>query len=142
MIRKHTNEVASIDFPRRLVSLPSAPLEVRKGRPGFLGQVPFKTRRIYLRSERARRRQFYSYRPVFRAPITLKELQKFFGLLLYTTKYQVQNLREYWSKKPGTANFPEMQLAMSYDRFSLIYRSFRFTEEEVSLHKKLKDSYL
>jgi hypothetical protein len=67
----------------------------------------------------------------FQIPITLGELRKFFGLLLYTTKYQLQNLRDYWSQKPGAASFPEVQLAMSYDRFSLIYRCFRFSEEEV-----------
>jgi hypothetical protein len=54
VIRKHTSEVASIDFPRRLVSIPSIPVEVRKGRPGFLGPAPMQTRRVYIRSERAR----------------------------------------------------------------------------------------
>lgn len=132
MIRKRTAEEKSTDYPRRLVTMQSTPLGVRKGRPGFVGTVPLKTSRKYLRSERARRQQFNSYRPVFLAWITLKELYKFFGILLYTTKYQLQNLREYWKKKPGTASFPEVQMAMSYDRFALIYRCFRFSEEEVS----------
>ena len=132
MIRKRTEEEASSDYPRRLVSLPGEPLGVRKGRPGFLGTVPFKISRKYLRSERARRRQFNSHRPVFLTPITLNDLYKFFGILLYTTKCQLQNLKDYWKKKPGTASFPEVQMAMAYDRFALIYRCFRFSEEEVS----------
>ncbi len=133
MIRKHTYEVASMDFPRRLVSLPGTPLEIRKGRPGFLGPSPLRSRHKYLRSECSRRQRYESLRPIFCSAITLKELHKFFGILLYSTKYQVQSLKEFWSKKPGAASFPEVQLAMSYERFALIYRCFRFSEEEVSV---------
>ena len=133
MIRKHTYEVASVDFPCQLVTLPGAPLEIQKGCPGFLGPSPLRSRCMYMQSECSRRQQYESLRPIFHSPITLKELHKFFGILLYSTKYQVQSFKEFWRKKPGAASFPEVQLAMSYERFALIYCCFCFSEEEVSV---------
>ena len=141
-IRKHTNEEACMDYPRRLVNLPGKPMEVQKGQPGFLGTPPLKSQHVYLQSECARQHQLFSHPPVFTAPVTLKELHKFFGILIYSSKYHVESLKEFWSTKPGTASFPEAQMALSYKRFALIYRCFCFYEEKVKAIQKIDPTNL
>jgi hypothetical protein len=130
-IRKRTEEEKSVDYPRRLHLFSSGPVLVKKGRPGFLSRVPMMIRRKYLRSEQARRRLFISKRPTFLSPVKMNELKKFFGILLFASEKQLPDLRGYWQQKIGRTGYPEVQQALSYERFALIYRCFRFTEEEV-----------
>jgi hypothetical protein len=141
-IRKRTQEEKNRDYPRRLQLVTSGPVRIKKGRPGFLKSTPFVTRRKYFRSEQARRKQLISTRPTFLSAITMREFQKFLGILLFASEKQLPDLKGYWRRAVGKTGYPEIQQALSYERFALIYRCFHFTDEEVGQIPFFQKQYL
>ena len=133
-IRKRTIEEENQDYPRRLQIVTIGPVKNKKGRPGFLKSVPSMTKRKYFHSEQARQKQFSSMRPTFLSPITISEFQKFLGILLFASEKQLPDLKGYWRRASGKTGYPEIQQALSYERFALIYRCFHFSEEEVGVN--------
>ena len=131
-IARATREATRIDYPRRVYTIPSGPLPIRKGRPGFLHSTPFAYRREHFRSISRGRVKKTAHHPLYLTPFTMEELKKFIGILIYSGEYHVSDLRQFWNRrKSHEAMHSMIQLAMSLRRFQVMYKSFRFTEEQV-----------
>lgn len=133
-IQKATKEAKRNDYPRRIIRIPNGPLPIRKGHPGYVSRVhPLSYRRISVRS-RSRGRRTFTQNPLYHSPISMRELKRFLGIIIYSAENPVDDLRQLWNKtKHDEPQHGLIQLTMSYARFALIYQCFRFSEDEMLL---------
>lgn len=89
-------------------------------------------RRLYFRAISRGKIKNIAHKPIYHSPFTLDELFKFLGILLYSAEYPTNNFENYWNNNNFNSPFHgTIQLTMSCLRFKLMYKSFRFTQQEV-----------
>tara|TARA_R110002050_G_C8919557_1_gene511322 strand:- start:93 stop:1949 length:1857 start_codon:yes stop_codon:yes gene_type:complete len=121
----------------------SAPNTPQKGRPAITGKRRGKKQvtKAVLRSARRKRRR--SLEPCLTEGVSVRELKKFFSILLYASTQRVVEYALFWktTKDAGVHTFPRR--LMSRERFSLLYSCFLFEEEEMRhLEDMLSDHLL
>ena len=115
---------------KKVTIVTDIPVSPQKGTPGFLKPVhEIAVVEVHCSSRTWERSD--ANRPMKFTPIEMRELQIFFGILLYSADNCVPQLNDYWAESGEGSLHPVVQRAMSRDRFQLIYSCFCFSDEQI-----------
>ena len=134
-----TREAANVDYPEELVIVTDSEDEQGEPRKPTVGSLELRKKTKKIRRRVSGRRvsnlqRKHSQCPLFLQPIDFEELMTFFGILVHAGTEKNDSWRDYWTRNHDSSQHGLIQLAMSFERFSLIFQNFYFSEQEVLFH--------